>query len=242
MKFIFLILMLFSLKIFPAEIWITASAHATGALETNWRTDVSILNNSSEEANVQIYFIKNGIDKSSENLSRPPVNITIPSKNQVKIDDILKEKFSVEQGSGALMFSSEKEILIISRTYNLLPTKEYGQFIPGQASLGAKKEQKIIGAVSSASFRSNLGILNPSRTENAQITLKFYGKNGNLIKESNISLDPWVHVQFNDFFSYFGLSQQEDLTVFVNSSTEIYCYLSVVDNQSSDPIFIPGLL
>lgn len=239
--FIFL-LMFFSLNINSSEIWLSASAHATGALDTNWRTDVSILNNNTETATVSVYFIKNGIDKSAENLSRPPVNLTIPPKNQLKIDDILKEKFSVEQGSGALMFSSEKDIMVISRTYNQLPDKEYGQFIPGQKFIEAKKEQKLIGAVASSSFRTNLGILNPSKTENAQITLKFTGKNGTLVKESTLTLEPWVHIQFNDFFSYFGISQQEDLSVFINSSTGIYCYLSVVDNQSSDPIFIPGLL
>lgn len=242
MRFIFFILTLFPLHTFSGEIWLSASAHSTGALDTNWRTDVSILNNNPETANVLVYFIKNGIDKSSENLSRQPVSISIPSKNQIKIDDILKEKFSVEQGSGALMFSSEKDIMIVSRTYNLLPDKEYGQFIPGQKSIEAKKEQKLIGAISSSSFRTNLGILNPSRTEVAKITLKFLGKNGNLVKESTLNLDPWVHIQFNDFFSYFGITPQEDLSVFINSSTGIYCYLSVVDNQSSDPIFIPGLL
>lgn len=242
MKFIIFCMFLFSLNLFSGEMWLSASAHATGALDTNWRTDVSIFNNNSENLNVTVYFLQSGVDKSAENLSRSPINIPIPSNNQVKIDDILKEKFGIDQGSGALMFSSEKDIMIISRTYNKLPEKEYGQFIPGQKILEAKKEQKLIGAVSSTSFRTNFGILNPSKTENAQINLKFLSKNGNQIKETNLTLNPWVHIQFNDLFSYFGISQQEDVSILISSNLEIFCYLSVVDNQSSDPIFIPGLL
>lgn len=242
MKLIIFFLSLFALNIFSTEVWLPASAHATGALDTNWRTDVSVLNNNSEEINVSVYFLKSGVDKSSENLSRSPINITIPSKNQLKIDDILKEKFGVDQGSGALMFSSEKDIIVISRTYNQLPEKEYGQFIPGQDISSAKKEQKIIGAVSSESFRSNLGLVNTSKTENAQINLKFLSKSGNLIKETNLTLNPWVHIQYNDLFSYFGISAQEDVSILINSSVSIFCYLSVIDNLSSDPIFIPGLL
>ncbi len=224
------------------EIWLFASAHSTGAYGTNWRTDVSILNNSLEEAAVNVYFLQSGIDKSEENISRNPVSLNLSSKNQIKIDDILKEKFSVEQGSGALMFSSDKELLIVSRTYNQLPDKEYGQFIPGIGISKAKKEQKLIGAVSSQSFRTNIGIINPSKTEKAQISIKFSNKKGSLIKEANVELDPWVHIQYNDLFSYFGITPQEDVSIILNSSVPIFCYLSVVDNLSSDPIFIPGLL
>lgn len=242
MKYVIFFFCFFSLSIFAGDIWISASAHATGALETNWRTDVSILNNGLEESNVSIYFLMSGVDKSSENLYRNPINVTIPPKNQLKIDDILKEKFGIEQGSGALLLSSESDILVVSRTYNLLPTEEYGQFIPGSDISNAKSSQKLIGATSSQSFRSNLGILNPSKNQVGQINLKFTNKNGNLIKETNLNIDPWVHIQFNDFFSYFGIAQQEDVTILINSNVPIFCYLSIIDNQSSDPIFIPGLL
>lgn len=242
MKYIIFFLCFFSLSIFAGEIWISASAHAAGALDTNWRTDVSILNNGLEEANVSVYFLKSGTDKSSENLSRDPINLKIAPKNQLKIDDILKEKFGIDQGSGALLFSSEKDISIVSRTYNLLPTEEYGQFIPGADISNAKSIQKLPGATSSSSFRSNLGILNPSKNQTIQANLKFLDKNGNLIKETNLSIDPWVHIQFNDLFSFFGITPQEDVTILINSNVPIFCYLSIIDNQSSDPIFIPGLL
>lgn len=242
MKYIIFFLCFFSLSIFAGDIWISASAHAAGALETNWRTDLSILNNNSEEANVSVYFLKSGTDKSAENLSRNPINLAIPPKNQLKIDDILKEIFGIEQGSGALLFSSEKDISIVSRTYNLLPSEEYGQFIPGADISNAKISQKLIGATSSQSFRSNLGILNPSKSQVSQIDLKFINKNGSLIKETNLNIDPWVHIQFNDLFSYFGITPQEDITILINSNVPIFCYLSIIDNQSSDPIFIPGLL
>lgn len=242
MKLFLILFLLYSIQLFSEEIWLSASAHATGAFETNWRTDVSILNKSSEDANIAIYFLQSGFDKSEENLSSSPVFVNLPPKNQMKIDDILKEKFGIETGSGALMFSSDKEILVVSRTYNKLPDKEYGQFIPGVSISGAKKEQKLIGAVSSQAFRTNLGILNPSKTEKAQINLKFLSKNGGIIKETNLELNQWVHVQFNDLFSYFGIAPQEDVSIFISSSTPIFCYLSIVDNKSSDPIFMGGLL
>lgn len=242
MKYVIFFFCFFSLNLFAGDVWISASAHATGALDTNWRTDVSILNNSLEEANVSVYFLKSGTDKSAENLSRDPINITIAPKNQLKIDDILKEKFGIEQGSGALLFSSEKDISVVSRTYNLLPSEEYGQFIPGESISNAKSSQKLIGAISSTAFRANLGILYPSKNQPAQINLKFLNKNGNLIKETNLSIDPWVHIQFNDLFSFFQITPQEDVTILINSNVPIFCYLSIIDNQSSDPIFIPGLL
>ncbi len=242
MVFFVLLFLFLSLDISAKEVWVFASAHATGAYETNWRTDLSILNNSNGNAEVKVYLLLSGVDKSSENLSRAPKILNINPKNQIRVDDILKEYFNVEQGSGALLFSSEGDIFVVSRTYNLLPDKEYGQFIPGVEGEKAKKEQRIIGAISSFLYRSNFGLLNPSKTDRAQINLKFLNQKGNLIKEEVLNLDPWVHIQFNDFFTYFNINPQEDVTIEVNSNLPIFAYLSTVDNKSSDPIFIPGLL
>lgn len=242
MVFLILIFLIFSLNCLSYEYWLSASAHARGGYQTNWRTDVSILNSFNEEANVKVYFLESGMDKSAENISRQPKEIKISPGSQLKIDDILFSLFGIEQGSGALLFSSEKKLKIISRTYNQLPDKEYGQFIPGFSSEEAKEKQILTGAISSQYFRTNFGILNPSKEKSANINLKFLSKDGILIKEVNLNLDPWVHVQYNEIFSFFGLTPQEDVTLLINSSIPVFCYLSIVDNISSDPIFIPGLL
>src|SRR5512136_2193350 len=160
------------------DMWVAASAHVTGGFGSNWRTDVWVYNAGTAQADVSIYFLATGADKSVENLARPPATAAIPAGNQKAFGDILKETFNLDSASGSLYFSSSQPVKVVSRTYNKLETGEYGQFIGGQPGAAALTQARLVGATGNSTFRANMGFANPSRTATAEITLTFLTRTG----------------------------------------------------------------
>jgi hypothetical protein len=224
-----------------ADVWVAASAHVAGGFNSNWRTDVWVYNGGTAQADISIYFLQTGADKSAENLARPPVAATIPAGNQKAFGDILKTTFSLDSASGSLYFSSSQPVKVVSRTYNKLEAGEYGQFIGGQPGTSALSQARLVGATGTSTFRTNMGFANPSRTATASVTLTFLSRSGSTVKTEALTLAPFVQIQINDIFAFYGISSQENMTVAYVSDTPVLGYLSIVDNATNDPIFVPGL-
>lgn len=223
------------------EVWVAASAHAIGGFNSTWRTDAFVRNTGTEAATVSVYFLQSGADAaaSAANLARPPATVPVPPGGQVRVPDILLALFSLQSASGGLLFSSPQPIQVVSRTYNLAEGAEYGQFIGGVS--GAQAEARLVGAAGTGGFRSNMGFLNPSRSASASITLGFLDGDGVSIKGDAVTLPPFTQVQYGDLFTTFALGPRETVTVTYAAGTPVLGYLSVVDNATNDPIFVPGL-
>jgi hypothetical protein len=157
----------------------------------------------------------------------------------VKVPDILLTLFSLQSASGGLLFSSPQPIQVVSRTYNMAEGAEYGQFIGGVSA--AQTDARLVGATGTGGFRSNMGFLNPSRSASASITLGFLDGDGASIKGDAVTLPPFTQVQYADLFTTFALGPRETVTVTYAAGTPVLGYLSVVDNATNDPIFVPGL-
>jgi hypothetical protein len=223
------------------DLWIAASAHVAGGFNSNWRTDVWVYNPGASQAAVSVYFLQTGLDKSEANLARPPAAVNVPAGNQVELGDILKTVFNLDSASGALYFSSPQLLKIVSRTYNKLDTGEYGQFIGSQAATAPLTQSRLVGATGNAAFRTNMGLLNPSRTSAASVTLNFLARAGQQVQTATVQMPPFTQIQYNDIFAAYGLSPQENMTVVDIATSPVFGYLSVVDNLTNDPIFVPGL-
>ena len=222
------------------EVWVAASAHALGGFNSTWRTDAFVRNTGTEAATGSVYFLQSGADAaaSAANLARTPATVPVPAGGQVKVPDILLPLFSLQSASGGLLFSSPQPIQVVSRTYNMAEGAEYGQFIGGVS--GAQAEARLVGATGTGGFRTNMGFLNPSRTASAAITLGFLEGSGASIKGDAVTLPPFTQVQYPDLFTYFALGPRDTVTVTYAAPTPVLGYLSVVDNSTNDPIFVPG--
>jgi hypothetical protein len=227
----------------PYEVWVAATAHAQGGFNSTWRTDAFIRNSGTEAATVSVYYLQGGADAaaSTANLARPPATVPVPAGGQVKVADILLTLFGLQSASGGLLFSSPQPIQVVSRTYNMAETAEYGQFIGGVPLAGALSQARLVGASGSGGFRTNLGFLNPSRSATASVSLGFLDGGGASIKADAVTLPPFTQVQYPDLFTVFGLGPRDTVTVTYGAGTPVLGYLSVVDNATNDPIFVPGL-
>ncbi len=222
------------------EIWVTASAHVAGGFDSNWRTDVHVFNGGSQTAAVSVFFLQSGPDNSAANLARPPAAVEVPAGGQIRVGDILSSLFGLTSASGSLLFSSEQPIQVVSRTYNKLEKGEYGQFIGGVPASQALAQARLVGAVGTGGFRTNLGFVNPSRTAAASVTLAFLDGKGTALASAPLTLQPFTHIQYNDLFATFGLTPQDPVTAHYTSGVPVLGYLSVADNITNDPIYIPG--
>ena len=137
---------------------VAAAAHAPGASNTNWRTDLRLVNPSTTEATATVYLLPQG----SNNAALPTkVTVTIPSAGQLALSDVLDSKFSFSGNAALLVESTEASLVVTSRTYNQSPTgATYGQFIPGvyiNDALAAREKGQLIYISKSNDYRTNVG-------------------------------------------------------------------------------------
>lgn len=220
---------------------VPASAKAIGQNQTNWLTDLSIYNPNSENIYVYAYFLKSGEDNSNVE----GIEILIGSSKMHKIKDLLYNLFNENNTFGAIYFTSDKNIFISSRTYNDLQAMgTYGQFVPSivlSNLLESNEDGYILNLIQNENFRTNVGFVNFSSTQ-SNFNVDFYKEGGILIGTIPVTLKPYSHLQLLSPISQFTSDQIESSYAIVSQispSAKIAGYASIVDNFSSDPIFVP---
>lgn len=244
MRFLWLIFLAFPLG--AESLWLPGAAHAPGAKNTFWQTDLWIVNGEASSQTITLYFLETGMDQSQANLARKGVTVTLPPQGEVAIADVLGSLFNVESSAGAIKIEYPGTLKISSRTYTPnFDTQEGGSF---GLYIGVLKESQItspfhlLAAQSSESFRTNMGFVNTSKTATAQCSLTFYDAQGAVLKQANLAFEPYVHVQFNDLFSYFDIPPQKGVTVKgVCDPATVMGYLTTIDNISQDPVYAGGM-
>jgi PKD repeat protein len=219
---------------------IPASAHSAGAEGTNWQSDVVILNPADSNANINLYFLS----AEADNRYSQGTNILLNSKNSIFFEDIVKEIFKNDPGSGAILISSDNPLNVSSRTFNNIEKGTYGQYILSfemEKALKEGDEGLLIQLTKNNRYRTNIGFVNASNI-GIEIVCKFYMGNGDILGTDTITLQPYGFLQKNNPIGNFTSDEIDDAYAIVSSNTKdakYFAYASVVDNISGDPIFIP---
>ena len=96
-------------------LFIPASAHVTGALGTNWRTDLELFNPGQAQATVTVSLLR--AQQSNSNPSQQ--TYTLDPGESVRHEDVLTSVFGFD-GSAAIMITNDSGMVAVtSRTYNL---------------------------------------------------------------------------------------------------------------------------
>ena len=83
-----------------AERWVVpAGAHATGAQDTNWRTDLQLVNPTDSEVTARVYLLRKNQDNSDLEESSTH---TVAAGGQVVVGDVFFSDFSYS-GTGGLL-------------------------------------------------------------------------------------------------------------------------------------------
>ncbi len=227
-------------------VFIPATAHVSGAVGTDWRTDLELHNSGSVDAQFEVSMLETGQDNST-----PVSSIEHVSAGAgVRLDDVLHSTFGFD-GTAALRITpmAGAHGLVTSRTYNQTPGGTYGQFVGAVSASDAiaySEQGLIVGLThnraAASGYRTNLGYLNCTGSE-AVVRIDLYRSCGVLLGTIEDTLGPYMHRQQNRIFQQVTNDDVADGFAVVAGTTpgsRLIAYASVVDNATGDPIYVPA--
>jgi CubicO group peptidase (beta-lactamase class C family) len=218
----------------PVESWVPAVAHTAGVGDSIWRSDVGLLNRSSQTNAVRLRYY-HGWEVLERDLE------LAPGESRVIPDAV---DWFGRSGSGPLQVFSSEALTTTSRTYNQSSEGTFGQSLDGVTATGGLESGESVVLMQlreDDQARTNIGILNQWRGF-ARVEVELYDNNGSLVHDDTWIIPPLHTVQFNRPFRTFGghIDIESGYAVIkVRSGQDIYVYGSVIDNATDDPTAIP---
>ncbi len=223
--------------------WVPVVSRTNGAQGSVWRSDLGLLGVDPAGSAVELRFHAGG--------SSATRIVTVAPDAMVNLVDVVQWLDPGFSGSGALEICSDGELVIDSRTYNVLasdspcfPGGTLGQHLAGELSTAglALGETARLGQLrESAAFRTNLGFVNTG-AEPATVEVSLLDATGAELTSYELVIEPerWIA----DNRPFFVRAGREDLgaasaKVTVTGGGGVVAYASVVDNLTNDATTVP---
>ncbi len=228
---------------FSTMTFIPAAALAAGLEGAFFQTDVDLKNVGSTAINYQFLWLPRGADNS---LPSGSYRFSLAAGSGVRYANVLSEVFGLKPDRvGALAVSaSGSDLLAMSRTYNL-PSGDaagtFGQAIPGIPSdrmIRGGQRKRIIFMNENAELRSNVGCQNGSKTA-IRVFVELFDSEGQSLEVKTMNLAPMSNNQITRVFRSHAPIEAGYVDVWSDDGeASFYCYGSVLDNQTSDPMTV----
>ncbi|MGV8042572.1 MAG: hypothetical protein AB2L07_21825 [Thermoanaerobaculaceae bacterium] len=232
-----------ALRTASSRSWVQVGSHAPGANQSQWRTDLGVLNTSTLPASVQVRFHKAGGVKSN--------TITVAPGQQAILVDVVDE--IPESGSAGLEVQSDRPVFVSSRTYNQVaggatcyPNGTFGQGYDAYLTtrtLGPGATAYLTQLQENAAYRTNIALTNTGTTP-AVVAVTLMSGAGVPLNTYLVNLNSGEYKQENrPFFNKAGQSNLAAgyAVVVVTSGSGIVASASVVDNLTNDPTTMPAI-
>jgi len=214
---------------------VSAAARTPGSTESFWTSSLQLINAGDEPATASIELLPGpGSSPAVESLELAPGEAMI-------VEDVIGDLIG-DRGAGALLLSSSEPMAATTRTATTAGEGSYGQGIPASgeavvASDGAAV--RLFGFSDNASFRTNLGLVNPG-TDEVDLIIRFYDHETNKLAETHQTLPAESWIQINRIFELLGIASETDLIVIrqTSKSGSFTGYASVVDERTGDPTYL----
>jgi len=226
-----------------SEYFIPASAHAAGAVGTNWRTDVEVHNPGTTQAQYTFYLLR----RDTVNSSPTSRTYSLGPGQCVRYTDILATAFSYSGSAALRVIVNSGQVMVNSRTFNALPDGTFGQFVRGQAAAEAipyGQQGRLFHLThnrsTSSGFRTNIGFVNATAGA-IQIYVDLYLASGGYLGRVSRSLGAYEYQQVDKIFeSVTGGDVADGYAIVTTPSVggKFFAYASVVDNPKGDPVFV----
>ncbi len=212
---------------------VAASARTSGFYGTSWRTDAVLLNAGSSVVTGQLIL------RGGDGSQLGSLQYDLDPRQMVSIEDVVGSMGLT--GTGSLVVEPTHGVapVIMTRTYTGDENGTYGQAIPPQTPAHSGT-QIITGLRGSPGFRTNFGVASASSSP-VQVSLTLHTSSGTT-KGPTLTVTPFQQAQW-PLESLFGspvLSGVSAGTLEVSCSGPVAAYASVVDDDSGDPVFLPG--
>lgn len=244
----------------PESLIIPAVAHAVGANDSQFESDIRVTNLGATTAKYQINFTPSGVDGTTTGTSS---TIEIAPNETTALDDILETLFGTGTTSVVGMLeirplssstsstsfvttstgSAPLTTVASSRTYNVTPTGTFGQYIPAipfSQFVGQGSKLSLQQIAQSDIYRTNFGFAEASG-QAAELLMRVYDTQNTLLATIPVSLAASEHKQINSMLAVNGITNLKDgrVEVEVTSSTgKVTAYASGVDNMTNDPLLV----
>ena len=218
----------------PVESWVPAVAHSNGVGDSVWRTDVGLLNRSSQTNAVRLRYY-NGWEGLEHELELAP-------GESRAIPDVVG--WFGRTGFGPLQVFSSESLTVTSRTFNQSAEGTFGQSFGGVTATGGLESGESVVLMQlreDNQGRTNIGVHNQWRRF-AEVDMELYDDNGALVHADTWTIPPLHTVQLNRPYAMFcgPVDVKSGYALFtVRSGQDIYVYGSVIDNTTGDPTAIP---
>jgi hypothetical protein len=213
-------------------------AHIPGKKGTLWSSTATLWNATSAVAEVELEYLAEKTDNSSGGRFSTP--FLLGGYDTYCLEDVLKERFGIDNGKGTLIVRSTRPITVTSRVSTSGPgggTSGNGVRTVHTADLIDGGEALLPGVRMLQDFRTNVGVV----TGDAWATIEFRLRDadGMLLGKTFVEVPPRTLQQWS-LESLFGKKTALPDPVgslVVASATEFYAYLTVIDGTSQDPLF-----
>ena len=181
-------------------------------------------------------------------VATPVFQFTLAPRQSIGFNDMVAETFGAENTAGGVEFDHSglsDQLVVTSRLYSTAPTPTVGMFIPGLDQSFAHLTSvltSIRNRGDGGGFRTNVGAFNP---EDFAVTVTFaiFDNTGAAIG-APVTVPVAAHsgAQVSGIFDAAGADQTvtANAVVRVTATGEVFSYAAVIDNATTDPIFVTG--
>jgi plastocyanin len=176
------------------------------------------------------------------------IQFTLNPRESRAFNDIVQNTFLAPNTAGGVEFEhsgSGDQLVVTSRLYSTEPEPTVGMFIPGLPNSDAHTTTVLTsirnGATAGGSFRTNVGVFN--REDSAvDITFRIFDAGAQVGNSVTINVAAHAGAQVNRIFLAAGQDGHatENAVIVVAASHEVFSYAAVIDNNTTDPIFVVG--
>ncbi len=219
-------------------VWVPVASHNPGLYQSQWRSDLGLLNTGSVTANMQLSFYGSvGVVTNT---------VYVPAGTQSILTDVVGQLGG--SGSGAIQVLSDQPLKVTARSYNQVSATAdcysngtQGQNYPVVAvsdGLGAGQSAYLAGLTENASYRCNIGLVNTG-TGSATVLVELFNGAGTKLTDYTVSplaAGQWVQ-ETQPFKNRAGQTAMDRgyAKITVQSGSGVFGFASVIDNITNDP-------
>ena len=220
-----------------ATLVVPAAGTGPGANNSQWQSELTLHTAAPRAVSLSLEF-----HQGTSVLG--PVEVTLQARQTLSIADIVRTKFNVSGGTGALVINvadrDAKTIAVTSRTFNVSATGEFGQDIPAYniSSANIAGDIAAIPGPSAAVNRFNAGVY---AVQASKVKWEVLRADGTLAASKEISLAAGEHAQYNAAIEFIGADKQANDTVHATLLEGKAIFYGSIVNTTDDPTFVPSM-
>ncbi len=177
----------------------------------------------------------------------PQIQFALAPRESRAFDDMVAATFQAPNTAGGVEFEfsgASDQLVVTSRLYSTSPEPTVGMFIPGLKS-SEQHSTTVLTSIRNGGpgqgFRSNVGVFN---RENSAVNVTFTIFDAGVQVGSPVTRAVPGHsgVQVSGIFTAAGQAGHatDNAVVVVSATGEVFSYAAVIDNHTTDPIFVRG--